>query len=206
MQIDVNTYYRNRLALEEAVESARRRAAIHQPAQGKPLEGAAVRRVEFPTLVFYGLLCGLVYAGWVCWCLRQSEPPVRAILALGLLWGAVWGVLLHAYRERLAAFLQEVFAPAPAVALLAHEDALDLSWMDRPVAANAPVAPVAPPAPAVPARAWTPGSPQPTQSVPQPTLGSMISQLTDSYSEGEPKSLPAKGRVWGNPLNSAPQK
>lgn len=214
MTINVHTYYRNRLALEEAVERARMRQEMAvRYATPVRVASAPHRPIAIPVMVVYGILVGLAYAAWVWLCMGTGQPA-GLLAAMGLMWGLIWGLFFHVNRVRIADFLQALTAePAPAAFLVSDEDELDLSWMNSnkaPAAAWTP--PPAPmtlleqqpmstfPKPNAPAK-------QPNTTLEQPktpAMGSMLNQLTETLGETpEPKSLPPKAKVWGTPVEMA---
>lgn len=204
MTINVHTYYRNRLALEEAIERARVRQEMSQrytaPARPAPAPRPAL---VVPVMVVYGILVGLIYAAWAWFCLGGESPVL--LVSMGLTWGLTWGLIFHLNRQRVAEFLQSLVTPPPALPnLLGDEEELDLSWMSSPNTAT--WTPPAAPAPLAPQSTFAKRAPatllEPAKT---PTsMGSMLNQLTETLGEtSEPKSLPPKAKVWGTPLEMA---
>ncbi len=221
MTINVHTYYRNRLALEEAVERARVRQEMNER-YATPVKPAAAPRkpIAIPVMVVYGLLVGLAYAAWVALCLGGGQG-VGLLAGLGAMWGLIWGLFFHLNRNRIADFLQALMAePVPAAALMTEEmeEPLDLSWMNKPAAdgwSPAPSTSLLAPGPK-PLLATTPEPlstfPKPKKTVPNtqietPTkstpMGSMLNQLTESLGETAEPKAPPKAKVWGTPVEMA---
>ncbi len=207
MTINVHTYYRNRLALEEAIERARVRQQMSQrytaPARPAPAPRPAM---VVPVMVVYGILVGLLYAAWAWFCLGGESPVL--LVSMGLTWGLTWGLVFHLNRQRVTDLVQSlVTPPQPAMAdLLGDEEELDLSWMSGPNTGWTPPAASAP-APLAPQSTFAKRAPATLLDQPDKTptsMGSMLNQLTETLGEtSEPKNLPAKARVWGTPLEMA---
>ncbi len=206
MTINVHTYYRNRLALEEAIERARVRQQMSQrytaPARPAPAPRPAM---VVPVMVVYGILVGLLYAAWAWFCLGGESPVL--LVSMGLTWGLTWGLVFHLNRQRVAEFLQSLVTPPAALPsmadLLGDEEELDLSWMSSPN--TAAWTPPAAPAPLAPQSTFAKRAPATLLDQKTPTsMGSMLNQLTETLGEtSEPKSLPPKAKVWGTPLEMA---
>lgn len=212
MTINVHTYYRNRLALEEAVERARLRQDMATryavPVRSAP---APRRPIAVPVMVVYGVLVGLAYAAWVWLCMGTGQPA-GLLAALGVMWGLIWGLFFHLNRNRIGDFLQALTAePVPAVVLApTEEEELDLSWMTKAPAPTPSWTTVSTPAPAAQPMSTFPKTkkPAPKTEIETPAkaapMGSMLNQLTESLGETEkPKSLPPKAKVWGTPVEMA---
>lgn len=207
MTINVHTYYRNRLALEEAVERARVRQEM-AVRYALPVRPAAPPRkpIAIPVMVVYGVLVGLAYAAWVWLCLGATQP-VWMLGSVGLMWGLTWGLVFHLNRNRIADFLLSLTAePVPPSALELEEE-VDLSWIS-----NAP-AWTPPPAPATlleqqPMSTFPKGNRTVPSTFIEPpakpaAMGSMLNQLTESLGETSEPKAPPKAKVWGTPVEMA---